>query len=73
MSTPLNYKYKISSKVPEVWYIEKLRGVNFSRSPFSKDSCNDERASTSCSVQQTTEVVNKQIFPYSVVAAAFPI
>ena len=34
---------------------------------------NVKRSSTSCSVQQTTEVLNKQIFPFSVLAAALPI
>ena len=34
---------------------------------------NDARASTSCSAQQTTEVLNKQIFPFPVPAAVLPI
>ena len=32
-----------------------------------------QRASTSCSAQQTTEVLNKQSFPFPVPAAALPI
>ena len=32
-----------------------------------------QRALTSCSAQHTTEVLNKQIFPFSVPAAALPI